>query len=617
MKSEEYRNTILRVDLARKKYEMEEIGLSQILKFIGGRGLGAKILFDEQKPGVDPLSPENKLIFLAGPMIGTGAPWAPKYCVETKSPLTGTILMSLAGGFFGARMRNTGYDGLIIDGRADEPVYLWIHEGKVEFRKAAHLSGKMTDDCQETIRRDLGGDKNIQVACIGPAAERGVRFASIISGCRAVGRGGAGLVMASKNLQAIAVNGTRPVPIRQPEPFRELQTAIRKKARGVEKLAMFGKYGTPRNQLIVNERGLFPTRNYQAGMFEGIQEVSHVQQQERLIRKTTCHSCPVACGNLTRARPPYEEFETEGPEYETFWAFGAHCGNTNIDAIIAADRLCDLFGMDTISTGSSIGFAMECVERGLFSKAELGDLDLRFGNHPAMVEMVRRIGNRQGLGDLLAEGTRRAAEKIGGNSIHFAMQVKGMETPAYDPRGAKSMALTYATSPRGGCHERGLVSRETFGAPPYIDPLSVEGKGAVARFCQDRTSFIDALGYCIFPPNNGGMEFTEIASLFSYVVGVPFTEQDLFKTGERIWNLERLFNFREGITGKDDTLPPRLLKEPMPAGPAKGQVVELDILLKDYYQTRDWDENGVPRPEKLKELGLEEEGRVALFWKKA
>jgi len=273
--------------------------------------------------------------------------------------------------------------------------------------------------------------------------------------------------------------------------------------------------------------------------------------------------------------------------------------------------------MDTISTGSSIGFAMECAERGLLGKTELGDLELRFGNHAAMVEMVRRIGNRQGLGDLLAEGTRRAAEKIGGNSIHFAMQVKGMETPAYDPRGAKSMALTYSTSPRGGCHERGLVSRETFGAPPYIDPLSVEGKGTVARFCHDRTSFIDALGYCIFPPNNGGMEFTEIASLFSYVVGVPFTEPDLFKTGERIWNLERLFNFREGITGRDDTLPPRLLKEPLPAGPAKGQVVELDVLLKDYYQARNWDENGVPRIEKLKELGLEDEGKAALGWKKA
>ena len=617
MKPEEYRNTILRVDLSRKNFEVEEIGLSQILKFIGGRGLGAKILFDEQRPGVDPLSPENKLIFLAGPMIGTGAPWAPKYCVETKSPLTGTILMSLAGGFFGARMRNTGFDGLVIDGRADEPVYLWIHKGKVEFRAAAHLSGKMTDDCQETIRRDLGGDKNIQVACIGPAAEKGVRFASIISGCRAVGRGGAGLVMASKNLQAIAVNGTRPVPVREPEAFRELQTAVRKKARGVERLALFGKYGTPRNQLIVNERGLFPTRNYQAGMFPGIQEVSHVRQQERLIRKTTCHSCPVACGNLTQARPPYEEFATEGPEYETFWAFGAHCGNTNIDAIIAADRLCDLFGMDTISTGSTIGFAMECREKGLLGKAELGDLDLSFGNHAAMVEMVRRIGKRQGLGDLLAEGTRRAAEKIGGNSLHFAMQVKGMETPAYDPRGAKAMALTYSTSPRGGCHERGLVSRETFGATPYLDPLSIEGKGSVARFYHDRTSFVDALGYCIFPPNNGGMEFAEIAGLFSHVVGVSFSEPDLFRTGERIWNLERLFNLREGLTGRDDTLPPRLLQEPMPAGPAKGQVVELAVLLKDYYQTRNWDENGVPRFEKLKELGLEEEGKAALGWKKA
>ncbi|MBM4330652.1 MAG: aldehyde ferredoxin oxidoreductase family protein [Deltaproteobacteria bacterium] len=616
MKSEKYKNIILRVDLARKKFEKEEIDQSKILKFIGGRGLGAKILFDELKPGTDPQSPDNKLIFLAGPMIGTGAPWAPKYCVETKSPLTGTILMSLAGGFFGAGMRNSGYDGFILEGRSEEPDYLWINDGKVEFRKASHLRGKLTDDCQETIRQELGGDKNIQIACIGPAGEKGVRFASIISGYRAVGRGGAGLVLASKNLQAIAVNGTRKVPLVQPGPFRELQTAIRKKARGVERLVMFGKYGTPRNQLIVNERGLFPTRNYQGGMFEGIHEVSYIKQQERLIRKTTCHSCPVACGNLTKARAPYEGFETEGPEYETFWAFGAHCGNTNIDAVIAADRLCDQFGMDTISTGNGIGFAMECAEKGLLSKADLGGLDLKFGNHQAMVEMVRRIGNRQGLGDLLAEGTRRAAEKIGGNSIHFAMQVKGMEIPAYDPRGAKSMALTYSTSPRGGCHERGLISRETFGTPPYLDPLSIEGKGAVAQFYHDRTAFLDSLGYCIFPPNNGGMDFQEVASLFSFVVGEPFPELDLFKAGERIWNLERLFNFREGLTGKDDALPPRLLKEPMPAGPAKGHIVELDTLLKDYYKVRNWDEKGVPRPEKLKELDLEEEGKAALGWKK-
>ncbi|MDH4264352.1 MAG: aldehyde ferredoxin oxidoreductase family protein [Deltaproteobacteria bacterium] len=612
MKAEEYKNIILRVDLTRKNFEREEIDRSKIIKFLGGRGLGAKILFDELEPSTDPLSPANKLIFHAGPMIGTGAPFCPKFCVETKSPLTGTILMSLAGGFFGARLRYSGYDGLIFEGRADEPVYLWINDGQVEFRNASHLLGKFTDACQEMIRKELGGDKQIQIACTGPAGEKAVRFASIISGYRAVGRGGAGVVMASKNLKAIAVSGTRQVPIVQRGAFRELQTAIRKKARGVEKLALFGKFGTPRNQLIVNERGLFPTRNYQGGVFEEINEVSHIKQQERVIRKTTCHDCPVACGNLTKARAPYKDFETEGPEYETFWAFGAQCGNSNIDAIIAADRLCDQFGMDTISTGNSIGFAMECAERGLLSKADLGGLDLKFGNHQAMVEMVRRIGNRQGLGDLLAEGTRRAAEKIGRSSIYFAMQVKGMEIPAYDPRGAKSMALTYSTSPRGGCHERGLISRETFGVPPYIDPLSTEGKGAVAQFYHHRTALMDSLGVCIFPPNNGGMDIKELASLFSCVVGVTLTEQDLFKAAERIWNLERLFNLREGITGKEDTLPPRLLKEPMPDGPAKGHVVELDVLLQDYYQVCNWDKQGVPKPEKLKELGLEEEGKAAL-----
>ncbi len=608
MKSE-YTNTILRINLRERKFAAEEIDRAEILKFLGGRGLGAKILFDEQKPFTDPRSPENKLIFLSGPLIATGAPWCPKYCVITKSPLTGTILMSLAGGFFGARLRRSGYDGLILEGRAENPTYLWINEGRVEFRDAAPLAGTNTDVCQESIRRELGADKRVQIACIGPAGEKGVRFASILSGNRAVGRGGAGAVMASKNLKAVAVNGDRRVPVIEPEPFRELQTEIRRRARTIERLAVFGKYGTPKNQVIVNERGIFPTRNFQAGAFEGIGEVNALRQQERVVRKTTCHDCPVACGNVTRARAPYEGFETEGPEYETFWVFGAHCGNSNIDAIIAADRLCDLYGMDTISTGNTIGFAMECAERGLLGREELDGLDLRFGNHAAMVETVRRIGERRGIGDLLAEGTRRAADKIGGGSLHFAMQVKGMELSAYDPRGAKAMALTYATSPRGACHERGLVSRETFGASPYIDPLKTEGKGSVAGFYHDRTTVMDCLGMCVFPPNNGGMEFHEVARILSFVIGVPVSEEDLFGAGERVWNLERLFNLREGISGADDTLPPRLLKEPMPGGPAKDQVVELDVLLRDYYRARGWDEKGIPEPAKLKELGLEEEGK--------
>ena len=365
--------SLLRVDLSRQEVQEEGVDESLVLKFLGGRGLGAKILFDELKPSTDPLSPKNKLLFLAGPLIGTGAPWCVKYTVLTKSPLSGTILMSLAGGFFGPGLRRSGYDGLIIEGRSEEPVYLSIHNGKAEFREASHLWGMTTEQCQGAIKEELGTPR-LEIACIGLAGERLVRMACIISGKRAAGRGGAGAVMGSKNLKAIAVNGERKVPIVEPEKFRELQMAIRKKVPEIDRLKVFGKYGTPKNLLLVNERGLFPTRNFQGGVFEGIEQVNHLEQQKRVIRPVTCHDCPVACGNLTQAADgPYKDITTEGPEYETFWAFGAQCENTSIDAIIAADRLCDQLGLDTISTGNSIAFAMECAERGLL-KEELEGL---------------------------------------------------------------------------------------------------------------------------------------------------------------------------------------------------------------------------------------------------
>ena len=521
--------------------------------------------------------------------------------------------MSLSGGFFGPALRSTDYDGFIIEGKSESPVYLYINGGNIEFRKAAHLWGMTTDDCQETIRNEVEGAK-VETACIGPAGERGVPLACIINGWHAAGRGGAGAVMGSKNLKAIAVAGTRKVPIAETEKFKELVRTIRKKSRDVDKLKVFGKYGTPMNLAIVNERGLLPTRNFQGGVFDGIGAINHVEQQRRVLKSMACQGCPVACLNLTEASEgPYEGITTEGPEYETFWAFGAQCGNTSIDAVIAADRLCDQLGLDTISTGNTIGFAMECAEKGLLNQDNLDGLDLRFGNHQAMVEMVRRIGYRDGIGDLLAEGTRKAAERIGGGSERFAIQVKGLELPAYDPRGAKSTGIEFATSPRGGCHDRGLVARETFGAPPPIDRFSTVGKGVVAKEAQDDTSILDALGACVFPPHQGGMSMGETAELVSCVLGKQFNAEDLMTAGDRIWTLERLFNMREGFTRKDDSLPPRLLEEPMPKGPAKGHVVELDVLLDDYYRARGWNNEAVPTKEKLDMLGLAEEGRQVLL----
>jgi len=602
----------LRIDLFRKEIQEESIPLSLIEKFLGGRGLGAKILFDELAPHSDPLGTDNKLLFLTGPLIGTGAPWCVKYTVVTKSPLSGTVLMSLAGGFFGPNLRFAGYDGLIIEGRSEEPVYLWIDNGRVEFRSASHLWGMNTDECQNTIRKELD-QRQIEMACIGPSGEKSVRLACIISGWRAAGRGGAGAVMGAKNLKAIAVKGTRKVPVSDPETFNQIQKSIRIKVPKVDRLKVFGKYGTPKNLVLVNERGLFPTRNFQQGMFEGIDKVNATEQQKRVLRSVTCHKCPVACGNLTcAAEEPYQGITTEGPEYETFWAFGALCGNTSIDAIIAADRLCDQLGLDTISTGSAIAFAMECAEKGLLKSAQLDGVDLTFGNHSAILEMIHKIGYRQGIGAVLADGVRLAAEKIGQNAERFAMHVKGLELAAYDPRGAKGMGIEYATSPRGGCHERGLISRETFGASPPIDPLTIVGKGGMVKDAQDETAVLDSLGVCVFPPHNDGMQMSDMAELFSCVIGKSKGVAELMEAGERIWNLERLFNIREGFARKDDTLPPRLLNEPMPLGPAAGQVVELDRLLDDYYRTRHWDENGFPTRRLLKQLELTEEGESLL-----
>ncbi len=612
MASKGFGFSLLRVDLTRGTSRRERVDPDLLLRFLGGRGLGAKILFDEQIPGTEPFSPDNRLLFLTSPLIGTGAPWCVKYTVLTRSPLTGTILMSLAGGFLGAALRASGCDGLIIEGKAPEPLYLWVKDGEVRFRPAMDLWGMETQRAQEAIRAEIM-DPRAQVACIGPAGEKGVRFACIVSGTRAAGRGGAGAVMGSKNLKAIAATGRRRVPILDPHSFRRTNQAIRAKARQADRLQLFGRYGTPKNLVIVNERGLFPTRNFREGLFPGIDKVNATEQQRRVLRKVTCHACPVSCGNMTRAADgPYKGIVTEGPEYETFWAFGAQCGNQDIDAIIAADHLCDQLGLDTISTGNVIGFAMECAEKGLLGPGDLEGLDLSFGNHAAMVEMIRRIATREGIGDLLAEGTLRASQRIGGGSLDFAMQVKGMELPAYDPRGAKAMGIEFATSPRGGCHERGLVSRETFGAPPPIDPLAVAGKGLAAKEAQDETAVLDSLGICVFPPHNDGMDMEDAAALLSAVMGSRITVEGLWLAGERIWNLERLFNLREGFRREHDTLPLRLLKEPMPAGPAAGHMVELDILLADYYRVRGWDENGVPTIEKLAQLGLSEEGSRVL-----
>ena len=595
----------LRVDLTTQDVSEDTIEKETIAQFLGGRGLGAKILYDELAPSTNPLDPENKLLFLTSPLLSTEAPSCVKYCVVTKSPLSGTILMSLAGGFFGSELRRTGYDVLIIEGRSERSVYLLLDKGEVRIGNAEYLWGMPTDETQHYLKERLG--EGIRIACIGPAAEKLVRFASIISDKRAVGRGGAGAVMASKNLKAIIVRGKKEVGVADSKGFHKIVTAIRKKYRESEKIKLFGKYCTPRVLDLVNQRGIYPTRNYQTGVFEGASRIDAEVHQRFVVRKLTCYKCPVVCSNLAVVRQgPYMGAVTEGPEYQTLWSFGGQCGNDCLEAIIAADEFCDRFGMDTISAGNGIGFAMECYQRGIITREDTGGLDLRFGNHQAMIQMLRNIAIREGLGDVLAQGVRKAAQIIGKDAGRYAMHVKGLEMAGYDPRGAKGMGITFATSPRGGCHERGLVTRETFGSLPPIDRFSLEGKGKVVREVQDEMTVLDSLGICVFPLHNGGMDILDVAELFSSATGMKCDSDQIMKAGERIWNVERMFNLREGFGRKDDTLPRRFLEEPMPEGPSRGNVVELDQLLADYYTQRGWDKEGKVTPEKLEELGLKD-----------
>lgn len=612
MKVGGYLGKILYVNLSRKDAVVKNLDLEAARMFLGGRGLGVWILFNELEPKVNPLSPQNKVIFATTPLNGTEAPSFIKCSVVTKSPLTGTILMTFAGGFFAAELKFAGYDAIVVEGKAERPTYLWIKDGRTTFKNADYLWGMTTSWAQHYVREET--DPRAQVACIGPAGERLVKYASIIFGGRAAGRGGAGTVLGSKNLKAIALRGTKEVEVADPEGFKKAVRDLLKVYAESDRLKRFGKRGTPRVAWLVNEIGIIPTRNYQTGVFEAIDTtVNSDYHQKLVVKKNTCYRCPVACGSLTIVREgPYAGAITHrGPEYQTLGAFGPQCGNEYFEAIVAANMLCDEYGLDTISTGNCIAFAMECFERGILTKAETKGLELRFGNHDAMIKMVKEIAYREGLGDLLAEGVRSASEKIGGGSQRFAMQVKGLELAAYDPRGAKAMGIEYAVCPRGGCHERGLVTREVFSSPPPLDRFALEGKGEVAMEVQDEMAVLDSLGFCVFVIHNADVTMANLAGLYTAATGFKTTEQGLWKAGERVWNLERIFNIREGFTSKDDTLPERLLKEPMPEGPSKGHVVELRKLLEDYYKVRGWNAEGIPEKWKLAELGLEDAARKA------
>jgi aldehyde:ferredoxin oxidoreductase len=610
-----YTGKILRIDLTEKKATEETLPLEMARDFIGGSGFGIKYLYDELDAGIDPLGPENKLVFAPGPFSGTSVPCASRISVTAKSPLTGTIAVALSGGYFPVELKFAGYDALIIEGRAATPTYLWIKDGHVRFRSAKTLWGMKTPDCQQTIKNELK-DQNIRVACIGPAGENLSKIACIINEMRAMGRKGLGAVMGAKNLKAIAIRGTGSVPVASPE---KLKTGVAKMARAMKDSPIlyseFSKIGTPSNVDNTCALGIFPAKNWTAtGEFTPVEQIGVDALATRNVGREFCYGCPVGCSQLKLAQKgSYAGILTEGPEFETMYSFGGQTGVDNVDAIIAADRLADELGLDSISAGVAIGFAMELFEKGILSEKDTGGLSLQFGDHAVMMTLLRLMAFREGIGELLSDGVREAAVRIGKGADRYAMHVKGLELPAYDVRGAKAHGLNYATSFCGADHNRGYAFQEIFGIPiPYaVDRFTIEGKGKLTKWNQDvRIATTDCPTMCAFLLDMAVAPIAtqNTADLMRAVTGLDFSGDDVEKVGERINNLARAFNVREGFGRKEDTLPARIMTEPIPDGASKGQRIsqaDLDAMLDEYYEARGWDvQTGHPKKDKLEELGL-------------
>jgi aldehyde:ferredoxin oxidoreductase len=602
-----YMGSILRVHLGTGRVQKEPLSPDLALHYIGGRGMAGKILYDELKPGTDPLGPENTMVFLCGPLAAGLAQSCSRWIVATKSPQTGGIFRSSAGGPFGAELKLAGYDALIVEGRSDTPVYLYINDDSVELRDARPLCGRLTHETTGDIRR-LHGDSKIKVACIGPAGEKLVRFAAIVDGRRTASRGGVGAVMGSKNLKAIAVRGTRRVRAFDEEKLKSIVRAQMETVQNEPRLQGFRRLGTAAAVQFCHEFGLYPVRNFQNSVFPDVNgRLTGARIDEIIAANAYCCRCPIHCGSILNPPEPYAAGgPVEGPEYETLYSFGGMLGNSDLGLVIEANRICDDYGVDTMSAGATIAFAMELYEKGLLRQADLDGLELTWGNQTAILALLKKIVTRSGAGDLLAEGSRESARRIGGGAEKYAMQVKGLEFAGYDPRALKGLALNYATAPLGASHCVGQCPEEIVPGGP-VDRFAVEGKGEICKKNQDKVALFETGVVCIFPMQFHLITIPVLAQMLYAATGIEqFSDEAyLVRAGERIWNLERAFNVREGFSRADDRLPERFINEPMPDGAAKGQVVELDALLDQYYRVRGWNpEKGYPTRSRLDELGL-------------
>ncbi len=599
---------ILRVDLTKGSWIVEDLDPELAREYIGGRGLGTKMFIDEVDAGVDPLSPQNKLIFMSGPLTGTGAPASARYMVITKSPLTGTIACSNSGGYFPAELRFSGFTGIIFEGKAKEPVSLWIKNGEVELKPATELWGKTTTETEDIIRsqiKDPWEAKETRIASIGPAGEKLSKLACIINDKhRAAGRSGVGAVMGSKNLKAVVVRGTEGVQTADFDTFKKaVRVVMDKLAAGPVTSEGLPAYGTAILVNIVNECGILPTRNFQENMFDKAEKISGETIAETMMtRNKGCFACAIGCARMTVVDDPVYGGHGEGPEYETVELMGAGCGIDNLPLITKANYICNEYGIDSISAACTVATAMELYEKGCIPDKEAG-MDLKFGNAESLVKLIEQMGKCEGLGAVATHGSYVLAEKYG--HPEFFMGVKKQEIPAYDPRGVQGMGLTYATSNRGACHVRGYtIANEVLGVHEKLDPMVTDGKAATVKIFQDLTALVDSSGLCLFVTLTPGFGYDDLQAMLNGATGFNYTLEEVQVIAERIWNIERLFNMRAGFTAADDTLPKRLLEEPLKQGGPKGHVCRLGDMLPEYYRLRGWDEKGVPTKERLEILGL-------------
>jgi aldehyde:ferredoxin oxidoreductase len=610
---------VMRVDLSEGKISREPLNMQWAQQYLGQRGLATKYLVEEIDPKVDPLSSDNKLIMTTGPLTGTMASTGGRYSVVTKGPLTGAVACSNSGGFIGAELKNAGWDMIIFEGKAPTPVYLYIENDKAEIVPADEIWGQSIWEADARLRKKHQ-DPLIRIACVGRAAEQGCLYAAIINDLhRAAGRSGVGTVMASKHLKAVVCRGTKGVGnIKDPLRFIQVTEAGKKVLRdNAVTGAGLPQYGTQVLMNVINEAGALPTRNVREVQFEGAHKISGEAMHEpremdgipNLKTNAACFGCTIACGRISTVAKGHFTVENKpqywgasgGLEYEAAWALGTDTGVDDLDALTYVNFVCNEDGLDPISFGATVAAAMELYKIGAITKEDTGGIDLTFGSARALVEAVEFTAKGEGFGKVLGLGSKRMCEKYGHPEL--SMTVKGQEFPAYDPRGIQGMGLAYATANRGACHLRGYtVASEILGIPEKTDPLVREGKAALVKAFQDATAAVDSSGLCVF--TTFAWTLDDIAPQIDAACEGQWSAESLLELGERVWNLEREFNIAAGLTGKDDTLPKRLLKEAAKTGPAKGKVNALHEMLPEYYALRGWTADGVPTTETKNRLGL-------------